>query len=135
MGQLENARTMRARWKVAELCNTCGAESTEGYKTCERCRNRFNRYTKVSRKKYKTLIYDHYGRECACCGEIEMLFLSIDHINGDGAIHRKEIGKSPDALYRWIVKNNFPDTFEILCRNCNWGRHANHGTCPHLLVD
>jgi hypothetical protein len=34
------------------------------------------------------------------------------------------------ALYRWLVKNNFPKEFQILCHNCNFAKFR-LGTCPH----
>ena len=80
----------------------------------------------------KMAVYSHYGMKCACCGESQMMFLTIDHINNDGAEHRKKlkgIGGSP--FFEWLVRNNFPEGFQTLCRNCNWGKHVNHGICPH----
>jgi hypothetical protein len=71
----------------------------------------------------------HYGGKCACCGETERLFLSIDHINNDGAKHRREVPAS--SLYRWLKKNGYPEGFQVLCMNCNCGKARNGGVCPH----
>lgn len=71
---------------------------------------------------------DAYGRECACCGESIERFLTIDHVNDDGAEHRKEIGKS---LYRWLKTHSYPEGFRVLCSSCNAGRYINGGNCPH----
>ena len=30
-----------------------------------------------------------------------------------------------------IYTNNYPKGFQVLCRNCNWGKYS-RGTCPHL---
>lgn len=77
-------------------------------------------------------IYKAYGGYvCACCGETERMFLSIDHVNDDGNQMRKVHGKTPERLYRWLKKNNYPDGFQVLCMNCNTGKHRNGGTCPH----
>ena len=38
-----------------------------------------------SNKKARENILDHYGRVCACCGELEVQFLELDHVNNDGA--------------------------------------------------
>lgn len=73
-----------------------------------------------------------YGGRCACCGESEPLFLEIDHINNDGAKHRKEIGTSAKALCRWVIKHRFPSGFQLLCANCNQGKKRNGGICPHI---
>lgn len=71
-----------------------------------------------------------YGEQCACCGESQKLFLAIDHIDNSGSEHRKTVG-SGDAFYRWLRANGFPPGFQTLCCNCNWGKHANGGICPH----
>ncbi len=80
--------------------------------------------------KSRMLVFDHYGWKCVCCGEDISEFLSIDHVGGGGAEHRKEIGGT-GRIYHWLVKNDFPEGFETVCRNCNWGRYINNGICPH----
>ena len=83
---------------------------------------------KKHRDKNRELVFNHYGKECSCCGEKELKFLSIDHINGNGTKHRKEI---KTRIYGWLVRNNYPKGFQTLCFNCNWGRYRNNGICPH----
>ena len=58
---------------------------------------------------YREEVYNAYGNVCACCGESEPAFLSIDHIDNDGASHRKKIGAQ---IYRFLIKNNFPKNFK-----------------------
>ena len=72
-----------------------------------------------------------YGGLCRCCGETELVFLSIDHINDDGAIDRKE--RTATRLYRQLSKEGYPDGFQVLCRNCNWAKFR--GGCPHQKED
>jgi hypothetical protein len=31
-----------------------------------------------------------------------------------------------------LVKNNFPNDFQTLCMNCNWGKRY-YGICPHKI--
>lgn len=78
---------------------------------------------------YKARCLDHYGNTtCACCGEKRMDFLCIDHINGGGNKHRREIGTN---LIRWLIKNNLPEgPYRVLCHNCNFAIGA-YGICPH----
>ncbi len=68
--------------------------------------------------------------KCMCpgCNEDHLDFLTIDHINNDGAEHRKEIGDGGSNLYYWIYKNNFPEGFQVLCMNCNFSK-GKHGHC------
>lgn len=70
---------------------------------------------------------------CACCGEKHLEFLSIDHINGGGNKHRKEMvnqGGSGGNIYWWLIKNDFPPGFQVLCHNCNMAKGF-YGHCPH----
>jgi hypothetical protein len=86
-------------------------------------------------QKARLELLNHYGGtppRCACCGEGILAFLTVDHINQDGAKHRKQLRtSSTTTLYQWAKKNGFPKGFQVLCWNCNWGRHVNGGTCPH----
>jgi len=34
-------------------------------------------------------------------------------------------------FYRWLVENDFPEGFQILCHNCNFAKSHNPGGCPH----
>ena len=82
--------------------------------------------------KRKREAIEHYGGnppKCACCGEKEYLFLTIDHIDGGGRLHRRTIKKYP--IYGWLVNNNFPGGFQVLCFNCNCGKSINKNICPH----
>jgi hypothetical protein len=92
----------------------------------ERTRANGRRY----RREWLDVVIDHYGARCACCGETNRGFLTIDHINNDGARLRKIHG-SGLSFYRWIIKSNYPDFFQVLCYNCNFGRQRNGGHCPH----
>jgi hypothetical protein len=83
------------------------------------------------RRRLKDLVYAAYGGySCRCCGETTPEFLTIDHINGDGANHRRIIGRCGNTLLLWLKKNNFPTGFQILCWNCQWGKRRD-GICPH----
>jgi len=88
-----------------------------------------HRQAKQYRETEKEHVFGHYGKKCVCCGETNTHFLTIDHVNNDGARHRKEIGCS--KTYSWLLKNNFPDGFQVLCYNCNFGKYLNGGICPH----
>jgi len=79
--------------------------------------------------KHDTIIA--YGGRCACCGESEPAFLDIDHINNDGAEHRKEVGNTT-RLMLWLKRDGWPkDRVQLLCCNCNQGKARNGGICPH----
>lgn len=87
-------------------------------------------------EKLKREAMDHYGGAiCCCCGETEILMLSLDHIAGDGAAHRKSLTGSTHRMagttHGWAKANGYPPIFQVLCMNCNWARHWNNGVCPH----
>jgi hypothetical protein len=84
----------------------------------------------IRKRKVETI--NHYGIVCACCGEDNVDLLTIDHVNGGGKKHRKEIGvRAGYGFYSWLRNNNFPTGFQVLCFNCNDGRSVNGGICPH----
>ncbi len=81
----------------------------------------------------KRRVYEAYGGFiCACCGETEEAFLSIDHVNNDGAEHRRQVDRR--NMYKWLDKNGFPEGYQILCMNCNFGKARNGGICPHVSL-
>lgn len=71
--------------------------------------------------------YSSENPSCACCGERELIFLVIDHINGGGSKHRKSINAS--NVYTWLKARGYPDGFRVLCANCNFA--VRMGPCPH----
>jgi len=88
-------------------------------------------YSKRVRDRLKKLIFEAYGNKCQCCGEAELEFLTIDHINNDGAAHRRTLKRGGGDLYRWLRDNDFPSEFQILCCNCNWSKRLGGGVCIH----
>ena len=106
-------------------CKTC-SPIMEYEKDKERAR--------YKRREKRMLILRHYSKSdepyCDCCGESVVEFLCVDHINGGGNIHRRKIGTGADAIYNWIINNNFPEGFRVLCQNCN-SAYSLYGQCPH----
>lgn len=90
------------------------------------------------RKKYWDIVINHYGGKCNCpnCPETNRIFLTIDHIDNNGGIARKNRKMGGYQFYYWIIKNNFPTNLQLLCFNCNEARHFRGGInkiCPHML--
>jgi hypothetical protein len=75
----------------------------------------YNNYYKPYRAKERELVFQHYGKVCSGCGISDYRVLTIDHTDGGGCAHRKRI-KMP--LYRWLIRNGFPNGFRTLCHNC-----------------
>ncbi|MDP9475410.1 MAG: hypothetical protein M3R38_06925, partial [Actinomycetota bacterium] len=115
------ARRGRSRaLKVEGVCVRCGKNPTDpsiSDHICEPCIEYAREANRRYRRKAKDALYEIYGgRVCACCGETEELFLSFDHINEDGARHRRSIGKKSNgagfsdlvSLHRSLRQQGFP---------------------------
>lgn len=117
------------------MCAYCDTSPRrEGRTQCQACYDRYKRHDRVRRERRKDEAFQAYGGYvCACCGERERTFLQIDHVNNNGAEHRKQMGYTDGhgRIFRWLRKENYPPGFQVLCANCNWGKHMNGGTCPH----
>jgi hypothetical protein len=79
----------------------------------------FNRRAKV-----KNEVLTYYGNErCACvrCGFTDLRALTIDHINGNGADHRKE--------NRYVRGNHVYEWYQTLCMNCQMIKRSENHEC------
>jgi len=91
------------------------------------------------RDKQKEKVYNHYWiGKCSCegCNETNKAFMCVDHVNGDGNKHRATADPKLGMLtgwrmHIWLVKNDYPDGFQILCYNCNHSKSI-LGRCAHL---
>ncbi len=84
-----------------------------------------------------------YGGKCVCCGETEVEFLTLDHVEGGGNEKRstlKEfgllIGKSQTGVtfYQYLKNDGWSNEegLQILCANCN-GAKRGLPESPHKL--
>lgn len=112
------------RWRAKALSNPA-------YKKALLARHKVA--MKRSAIKLKLEVMRAYGGGCSCCGESRLGFLTIDHAKGGGTKHRKLVLKSNGggAFYRWLKANGFPKEYRAQCFQCNCGRAANGGVCPH----
>ena len=123
-------RTYEERKKFS-LCITCGIQIGEGVR-CRKCQKVANERTKRIDQDIRDEAFAAYGGyECACCGETERAFLTLDHINNDGIEQRAKHGLGKN-LFRWLRDNGFPPGLQVLCYNCNCGRaRFDDKVCPH----
>ena len=141
---LAKARAVRAKNKADGVCPDCRKPSAGKPGTC--CVSCARQHQEKDRRKYAKLraeVLLAYGSKCACpgCTETNPAFLEVDHINNDGAAHRrsmsstgKQCGGGSNRFYTWLRQNGFPkDNFQLLCSNCNAGK-AKFGICPHLIT-
>ena len=87
------------------------------------------------RDKIKDEFFLEYGNKCACCGEVERAFLTLEHINRDGKLHRDTVGHTVTSQLRDLKKRGWPKgDYEILCFNCNRATWE-QGICPHRRLN
>jgi DNA-directed RNA polymerase subunit RPC12/RpoP len=130
--------------KIGYDCKYCGREFSKNYninhkdrievyrkKNHDKILNAHRKYNLENAEKFKEYrrkktiekkvnVLSHYSNndmKCKYCGFTDLRALSLDHINGGGNKHRKEIGEN---IYRWIIKNNYPEGFQVLCMNCQF---------------
>lgn len=88
--------------------------------------------------KLRQEVIAHYGGKCACCGENNIAFLTIHHIDGAGnAVRRSLFGGFNSAgirSYKWIRRTGYPDRLGVLCWNCHMAITLYH-FCPHQHQD
>jgi hypothetical protein len=118
-------------------------ESTSEYKTTKHV-------TYVTNRLKILLHYSKYISNsnipcCNCCGEnLHVDFLDINHIAGKNQMDSEpkliKLGYSSKlrgkVLIHWIMENNYPNGFQILCHNCNVakGLIGNNNTCTHETI-
>jgi hypothetical protein len=138
------ASTEEERKKRREYMRVWNSKNREKVRETNRAKHaknkvRNNAYSKAWRDNARRTILYHYSGgdiKCVCCNEREYEFLAIDHINNDGAAHRKEVNvKGGIDMYVWIMKNEFPPMFQILCHNCNWSKRHPSGQCIHKRTE
>lgn len=140
-------KQIRVEWKSKGLCTDCGSNPAINNKIrCVSCTTKHadnNRRYALRHKarirskhiELKIEVFTKYGGTiCNCCRESNLKFLSIDHVHNNGNIHRRTIGQKTE-ICKWLKKNNYPDGFQVLCYNCNFGKNVNGGICPHLEGD
>lgn len=119
-----NAKTVRQKDRERSKNNRA---ANAAYQVEYRKENRDHLIAKDAQRRRlrKQAALDAYGRQCVCCGEAELAFLTVDHI----VPGIPESG--PDySLMKWLKVNDYPPGFQTLCMNCNTAKR-NRPACPH----
>jgi len=111
---------------LGAICNHKGCktpitkQNKSGY-----CQKHLNKY---SYQKHKAILYKELGNKCVCCGERDLMFLSVDHVNNDGGKLRKEKGTWSTQIYSLLkAHRENPGSLQLLCSNCNHAKGRNGG--------
>jgi hypothetical protein len=87
-------------------------------------KGKLSKWNKEWRQRNKIQALSYYSMlDIPVCAHPDCLvmdpdMLCIDHINGGGRAHRREIGGHA-SFYLWLIKNNFPEGYQVLCWNHN----------------
>jgi hypothetical protein len=121
--QRENTKRLRHKRLLAGLCQNCGKNPLHTKCLCKVC----IAWLAKKNEEIKLKVFEAYGGfKCNCpfCDETNPLFLTIDHINNDGFRTAGKYHRAGIGLCRWLLKNNFPPGYQVLCFNCNCGRET-----------
>lgn len=98
-------------------------------------REKENRRHSLDFQKHKHQVLSHYskGSNPICswkdCGWSDERALSIDHINGRGREHLRKFHIK--NIYRWLMRNNFPEGFQVLCMNHQFVKKSERGEAKY----
>jgi hypothetical protein len=112
----------RERRYASGVCCMCARSTRPGSRYCEKHLQGQRTSMKKRNQQDKLAAFIQYGSECAYCHDKRTLFLTIDHIENNGAEHRRQQRSGQNGghnIYAWLRKNNYPKGFQTLCYNCN----------------
>jgi hypothetical protein len=90
-------------------------------------RDKYNSLKWNYRDRVRMEVLTHYAGgvpQCLTCGVDDLDILVLDHINDDGAEHRRELAKNFTRragvnVYEDLRKKGYPPIVQVLCHNCN----------------
>ncbi len=108
---------------VKALCKKCAAKRMQKSRAKPESKHKENK--RKSDQRLRTRILEAYGNRCAICGITHKEFLALDHIDNDGAEHKRLLSGGKRfadgyTVYRDVAKQGYPkDKYQLLCHNCN----------------
>lgn len=117
----------KLREYMREYSRTHRKQANEGAKkNYPKYKENKREYQRELTNRYKNQFLEMYGNACSCCGETIFDFLTIEHKQGQ----MKATRRTGLVAYRDAVKEYRPDSYEVLCWNCNCAK-GKLGYCPH----
>ena len=111
----------RGRLGRRAYCKTCQGKMNKEHTSHPEVKARRAALARAELLRRKLEVLNHYcGGEPKCqgCGFSDLRTLTVDHVNDDGSKHRKELNGK--LIYRWLIRNGFPQGFQVLCMNCQF---------------
>lgn len=128
---LAHSRDFRNQAIKKGLCRyCCKLPRVETKSMCEIC---LPKHKEKERRRYQEIrakCIVAYGGKCRCiyCHQTNEKYLQLDHINNDGAAHRRQIALDRGgSMYMWAFRNNFPNNLQLLCANCHQAKTIANG--------
>ena len=117
----ERRREVRRERIKKGLCGTCRTNRPRANRTrCQRC---IDNHKKVHKRNRQIVFAAYGGFICAMCKHDDDEVLTIDHIHDDGNWLRRLVPAQRNDFYRWLIRNNFPKEYQVLCRNCQYKKY------------
>lgn len=111
------ARRHYEKRKQEGRCSRCG-RPVDDKTRCSACSELDSEAGRLRYRQLRDEVFAAYGGyQCSLCPCCDPDVMEIDHVDGGGNEHRREIGQS--ALYAWLKSNGFPAGFRVLCPTCN----------------
>lgn len=108
--------------REAGTCGYCDQPVVPGYVVCQ--------YHLQQQRDHKAetklaALNAYGGPRCSQCGNASIDILEIDHIDGGGNQHRKQVtqGAGGYPFHHWLKANGYPEGFQVLCPTCNKAAH------------
>ena len=124
---------VKSKLKLLSRCREC--HRLEAIRIRKNAPARGTIYAKKSNAKLKREFYEAYGNACACCGEREPAFLTLEHLNGskrDFANRRGFVAQCTLTYLSDLRKRGWPkNEATVLCFNCNCVK-SRVDVCPHI---
>ena len=87
---------------------------------------KYKKWSRTTHQRLKRLVLTHYGGgklACVRCSFDDLRALTLDHIDGDGAMERRGLSSHQQGGYgffRLLRDRGFPKGYQTLCMNCQW---------------
>ncbi len=130
---IPHSNFMPSSWqRRINICKSCRNEITRNMPSYKKTQAKYSQRmiqgrtwksvrTSNRNQEIKKAIISHYSKgkqSCSKCGFADIRALTIDHIEGKGGVHRRQINTG--NFYRWLIRNNLPNGYQILCMNCQF---------------
>lgn len=116
-------RALYRKRKASSLCPKCRLPLPSNKSQCAKCLQRQIDRARLRRKETKLFVVGWFGGKCGDCAETDIRTLSLDHVDNDGAAHRRllngtiRVWKHVEKEIKALGKPSH--NLQLLCLNCH----------------